>query len=338
MPTFKDLIIHQILYNMKHAILIAAMLCLGGVASGQITFSSKAPGYKTNVQAGEKALNAGNYDTCLQYYKRAFQIQQTSYLSTLRAAACAYKIEDTETLEHYLGIAFELSWDGTRHIFDTYPEFTFLQETPFEEMIEKRYKAAAEASGYNLALMEELQEIGRTDQLYRMHMGSVSEEYGWQSPQMDSLWTLQNHEDSLNQLRIVEIFKEYGYPGRSLVGPGMASTAFMVIQHAPQELQEEYMPIITAAADAEEVSWRSVALLIDRVRLGQGKKQIYGSQLYTDFETGKTLFSPMENPHQIDSIRATVGLGPIQEYADRWNLKWDPEEHLKQQAGKEKEK
>ena len=308
-----------------------------GVA-GQVTFSSQEPTYINNVQAGEAALKAGKYDSCLVYYQQAFQIQQTSYLSTLRGAACAYKAEETETLEDYLGVAFELSWDGTKHIFDTYPEFAFLQGSTFEDMVVERYRAAAKASGYNLELMDELREIGRTDQLYRMHMRTVSEEHGWQSPQMDSLWALQNHEDSLNQLRIVAIFSEFGYPGKSLVGPGMASTAFLVIQHASQELQEEYMPLITAAADAEEVSWRSVALLIDRVRLGQGKKQIYGSQLFTDFETGQTLFSPIENPHQIDSLRESVGLGPLQEYADHWNLKWDPDEHLQQQAEMEKRK
>ena len=37
----------------------------------------------------------------------------------------------------------------------------------------------------------------------------------------------------------------------------------------------------------------------------------------------------MENPYQIDSIRATVGLGPIQDYADNWNFTYDVEEHLK---------
>ena len=31
----------------------------------------------------------------------------------------------------------------------------------------------------------------------------------------------------------------------------------------------------------------------------------------------------------MDSLRATVGLGPLQAYADRYNFVWDPEGHIK---------
>ena len=70
------------------------------------------------------------------------------------------------------------------------------------------------------------------------------------------------------------------------------------------------------------------------------RKQIYGSQLNSDPETGKHFFAPIENPHKIDSVRATVGLGPIQSYADHWNFTWDADEHIefhKQLAEKKEE-
>jgi len=93
-------------------------------------------------------------------------------------------------------------------------------------------------------------------------------------------------------------------------------------------IQEKYLELITKAADEGEVRWNSVALLVDRVRMRNGKKQIYGSQYTRDQETGKTYFFEIDNPHKIDSIRATVGLGPIQKYADRAKIEWDADSHI----------
>lgn len=291
-------------------------------------FSSDDPAYKENVEAGEKALNAEQFDDCIDYYEKAFAIKQTSYLSTLRAAACAFSAKRKDLYKQYLDKAFELSWDETKHIFDNYPEFEYLQDSKMAKQIQDRYEKAAVATGLDLELMTELKEIRRTDQLQRQQMGAISEKYGWQSPQMDSLWTLQLYSDSVNTARICEIIDTRGYPGKSLVGDAQASTAFLVIQHADIDVQEKYLDVITKAADAGEVAWSSVALLIDRVNLRKGAKQIYGSQISRDQNTGEYYFAPIENPMKVDSIRATVGLGPLQKYADNWNFKWDPKKHI----------
>ena len=143
------------------------------------------------------------------------------------------------------------------------------------------------------------------------------------------------HSDSVNTSRIEQIIEEYGYPGKSIVGDQQSGTAFLVIQHADLAIQEKYLPIITEAADKGEVRWSSVALLVDRVRMRQGHKQIYGSQVSRDPETGEHYFAPIENPYKIDSIRAAVGLGPIQEYGQNWNIDWDPKKHSERSENKE---
>ncbi|MDF1696919.1 MAG: hypothetical protein P1U56_13840 [Saprospiraceae bacterium] len=312
---------------MKNYILFLLFISFSIHLSGQ-QFSSTDPDYIKFVKAGEAALNAEKYDSCLVYYKDAFQIKQTSILSTLRGAACAYSAGNKEILDQYLSIAFELNWDQTKMIFDRYEEFRYLDETAFETRIQTEWEKGAIESGINLTLMAELNEIAITDQLQRKEMRGVREKFGWQSPQMDSLWKLQNISDSLNLNRIEEIIAEYGYPGPSLVGPSAASTAFMVIQHSNQEKQEQYLPMLKEQADKGALRWSSVALMIDRVLLGKGEKQIYGSQIFTDQETGEYYFGEIETPLAVDSIRATVGLGPLQEYADHWNFTWDADKHI----------
>jgi hypothetical protein len=259
----------------------------------------------------------------------------------MRAAACAYKADNTQLLNAYLDRAFEIDWVFARQILDYYDEFKMFKGSAFEEQVHATYLAAAKKNGINVPLMEELAQIKYTDQEHRKKMSKINKEYGWQSPQMDSLWALQNHADSVNTLRIEEIIAQYGYPGKSLVGKAQASTAFLVIQHGDLAIQEKYLPLLTEAANKDELSWRSLALLIDRVKMGNGEKQIYGSQLKTDPETGKEYFALIENPHKIDSIRATVGLGPIQKYADHWSLTWDADKHIefhKKRAAVNKEK
>ena len=294
----------------------------------QQTFASSDPQYKVHVEAAEASLNDKKYDDCLNSYQHAFKIKQTSVLSTLRAAACAFSADKKPILETYLAKVFELNWDQTKEIFENYTEFEYLKDSEFEKTINERWEKSAKDSGIDLELMAEFNEIQRTDQEQRGYMREVQDKYGWDSPQMDSLWNIQTATDETNLARIEEVIEEYGYPGKSLVGANNMGTAFLVIQHSNQETQEKYLPLLKQAADDGEERWSSVALLIDRILLGQGNNQVYGSQINTDQETGEYFFGPIENPFQIDSIRNTVGLGPLQDYADHWDFKWDPSKHV----------
>lgn len=289
------------------------------------SFSSQDPAYVEAVQAGEEALRSEKYVDCLEYYKTAFKIKQTSYLSTLRAAACAHSGGEDQLRDQYLDHAFELSPDGSKNIFLDYEEFRYLDDSPFSKMINTRFLAAFPNFDEQLAV--KLKEVGRLDQEQRQQMRTVSEEFGWESPQMDSLWRIQNYSDSVNTIYITELIDKIGYPGRSVVG-GEASVAFMVIQHSNLEIQEKYLPVLREAADAGEMRWSSLALLIDRIEMRNERPQIYGSQVNRDPETGEHFFALIKNPHQIDSIRAEVGLGPLQDYADHWNFTFDPDKHL----------
>lgn len=71
----------------------------------------------------------------------------------------------------------------------------------------------------------------------------------------------------------------------------------------------------------------SLALLIDRIEIREGRKQRYGSQIGTN-PNNKTLYVlPLIDPDNVDKRRAEVGLGPISEYVKNWNLVWDVEKY-----------
>ncbi len=78
--------------------------------------------------------------------------------------------------------------------------------------------------------------------------------------------------------------------------------------------------MVREAVAQGEVRPSSLALLEDRVLVGQGKPQIYGSQLITDPTTGKNSIQPIADEMDVDKRRAAVGLEPLAEYAKRFGV------------------
>lgn len=311
---------------MKSFLLSSLLLCLNmNLAAQTFASTSTDPVYIENVKAGIAAIKAFQYTECLEFYTIAFAIRQTSYISILRAAACAHSTGKTELRDQYLDKAFELSPDGTNGAFKTFEEFTYLQKTPFAEMIKSRLMAAFPEFNERLAIR--LAEIRKNDQAQRAFMQGYADKYGWESRQMDSLWDIQSKADYYNTGYITATIDEVGYPGKSIVAD-QSNTAFLVIQHADLFYQEKYLPILREAAEAGELSWTFLARLIDRIEMRNDRPQVYGSQVSHDKETNEYYFYEIAQPYKIDSIRKTVGLGPIQDRADRWNFTFDPDKHI----------
>ena len=61
-----------------------------------------------------------------------------------------------------------------------------------------------------------------------------------------------------------------------------------------------------------EVRAIDIAYLFDRVRLAEGKKQRYGTQV--EIKKGKWVVRDVEDPDLLDQRRKEVGLPPIKEY------------------------
>jgi hypothetical protein len=51
---------------------------------------------------------------------------------------------------------------------------------------------------------------------------------------------------------------------------------------------------------------------VDRVRLGKGEKQIYGTQV--DVVSGKAVVKPVVDPKNLDARRAEMFMGPEADY------------------------
>lgn len=160
-----------------------------------------------------------------------------------------------------------------------------------------------------------LDTIHTADQKYRVPLFNNENS----DNQKDSLWACQYTLDSINMLKIESIIQRFGYPGAKLVGEQRKSTAALVIIHNPKQ-QKKYLDLIWEAAKNNDIEKREAAILQDRILMFEGKKQIYGTQMYVDSTELADKNSPkkfrvwaIENPSIVDDLRYSVGLYPLLE-------------------------
>ena len=124
--------------------------------------------------------------------------------------------------------------------------------------------------------------------------------------------------DSLNTAWLKGVVAERGWPTVSLVGEKGASDAWLLTQHADRDrpFQREALALMAVAVAQGEASGIDFAYLTDRVRLADGRPQVYGTQL--DVADGQPRPFPIEDPEGVDARRAAVGLGPLADYVDEF--------------------
>ena len=145
----------------------------------------------------------------------------------------------------------------------------------------------------------------------RNHVMPTIRNYGFKSPQMDSL----NHEimtfDSMALHKVQIIIDQYGWLGKSEVGDEANRALFLTIQHAQNNsAREKYFPLLKASAEAGESDLSAMATMQDRILVEQGEKQRYGTQ--SRMVNGQQELYPVEDPDELNKRRKKVGLGKME--------------------------
>lgn len=179
------------------------------------------------------------------------------------------------------------------------------------------------------ALRQELIKRGNEDQKYREELAARMKELSGADGERAMkrfviLIKKQNKIDKKNMKRLEEIIARYGWPTKSMVGKEASDSAFLIVQHAELVYQKKYFPLLKVAAMKNEARPDHVAMMEDRMLMGEGKKQIYGTGLRTDDVTKELKLWPIENEEEVDARRAAVGLPPMAEYLKMMGLIYTP--------------
>ena len=182
-------------------------------------------------------------------------------------------------------------------------------------------------NGFEKLLMAQLDTIHELDQHYREQMSEVEEKYGAQSEEFITLLLQIEETDSLILREVEKILDEHGWLGADVIGEQGNKTLFLVIQHSDLETQLKYLPMMREAVQLGNAQKIEFALFEDRLALRQGKRQIYGSQIHKNYDTGEIYVWPLIEPEKVNERRAEVGLGPIEDYVKSVGITWDVEKH-----------
>jgi len=289
--------------------------------------------YSELVKKADSLYKARDFRNSANTYSDAFKANAWKALPKDRYnAACSWALAGVadSALVQLDKIATRSNYANYEYI-TTDPNFNTLHhDKRWEPLLEKIKKNKdKDETNFNRPLIAELDSIYFEDQNYRKQIAEIDKKYGPQSKEMRDHWKIINEKDSINLIKVKSILDTYGWLGNDVIGVQGNSTLFLVIQHSNQITQEKYLPMMREAVKNGKAKGSSLALLEDRVALGQGKRQIYGSQIGRDSKTLVYHVSPLEDPDNVDKRRAEVGLGPLAEYVNHWQIKWDVERYKK---------
>jgi hypothetical protein len=111
-----------------------------------------------------------------------------------------------------------------------------------------------------------------------------------------------------NAAELQGIVDAHGWPTAPLVGKDGADAAWLIAQHAIG-LPAFQRACLEAVRETGAPPWQA-AYLDDRIRVLEGRPQLYGTQFDWDAD-GRLSPEPIEDPDNVDARRAAVGLPPL---------------------------
>lgn len=180
---------------------------------------------------------------------------------------------------------------------------------------------------YTPTLADHLRRIMEEDQRYRVRADSAWREHN--QSLADSLFRLQTKLDQKNLAFITRMLDSAGISAFENTGPDGLLTAWLTIQHGDTRTQEKYLPAFRKANKNGLLSSEHLALLEDRVLIGNDKHQRYGTQVARNARTDQDYVQPLENVDSVDVWRARMGMCPLRAYLMGYGINWNPGQYKK---------
>lgn len=174
--------------------------------------------------------------------------------------------------------------------------------------------------GYNTCTMGHVESPEDIEVLYPdiarriIEMTKIDQEMRERSLQQGGLIVEEDEQiDFNNTEEMKRIVGKIGWPTISKVGKEGSFNAWLLVQHADHDVsfQKQCLELMLAEPPSE-VAPENRAYLEDRVRVKEGRLQLYGTQFFG--EGDKYAPRPIEDEENVDKRRAMVGLETMAEY------------------------
>ena len=264
------------------------------------------PCYKNWVDSARNAIKVQNYRQAFDFYLDAFSEKSPKNPVHLYEAAVVSARTLHERLAFmFLNMAAERGFSYYEHASQN-KDFPSLDEVKFKQCLERIKKT----DSLMIYLTIRLDSVFEKDQIWRKEWTRTPPD----SPDYERIRQQIIKVDSINLTEIEDIISEYGIWGQSLRSVGAQNAMFLVLQHAPLDIQEKYFDQVEDAVERGEIGSWNFALLIDRMMLRKTGVQKYGTQC--TFVNGKAEVHNLIDSTKVDEYRKEMGLEPLSEYMD----------------------
>ena len=269
------------------------------LVSSDIKKPSSQDDYWRLIFHADSLYEQGRYDDAIRVYTEAFADDRYIFPSKLSSVAYKLRMVDKD----------EAAYKFDKHRIRMEKDYYQMPDSATVPSYEDEFDKRADIYNYDLSLKNHLEEMLERDQAYRTQW-ILSRQLHHEETQYDIALRLRADSiDSLNQVEIRQILKEHGFPKKTEVGTSACEAAWIIIQHAPLDVQKEYLPMLEKAATEGNIQAALVAALHDRIDVREGRPQKYGTQ-----RNGNGL-CPLLNEKMVNQWRKEVGLPPLDESA-----------------------
>lgn len=157
----------------------------------------------------------------------------------------------------------------------------------------------------------QIRELYAADQAVRSEVGRLEREgytlqYLMDHTEITKYWKQVDHRN-LNSLK--KIIAQWGWPSISQYGKATDHQAWMLVQHADDdvEYQEKILKLLHEKVEEKETNPQNYAYLLDRVKMHRNQPQVYGTQGHCMKKSTWVPF-PIADPKNLDSRRKSIGL------------------------------
>ena len=269
------------------------------LVSSDIKKPSSQDDYWRLIFHADSLYEQGRYDDAIRVYTEAFADDRYIFPSKLSSVAYKLRMVDKD----------EAAYKFDKHRIRMEKDYYQMPDSATVPSYEDEFDKRADIYNYDLSLKNHLEEMLERDQAYRTQW-ILSRQLHHEETQRDIALRLRADSiDSLNQVEIRQVLKEHGFPKKTEVGTSACEAAWIIIQHAPLDVQKEYLPMLEKAATEGNIQAALVAALHDRIDVREGRPQKYGTQ-----RNGNGL-CPLLNEKMVNQWRKEVGLPPLDESA-----------------------
>jgi len=127
--------------------------------------------------------------------------------------------------------------------------------------------------------------------------------------------------DRKNLTTVISLIENCGMPTLNEVNKTQMTAIWLTIQHGDHENRKKYFPLLEQSAKNGDLRSTEIAMMKDRILMGDGKPQVYGTQITQ--KDGQWVLYELSAPVSVNKRRTEIGFGPIEDYLKRWNIEFN---------------